>query len=101
MVSANLYVAMTSWQMERVINKNYIILLTNLIVGMNGYKLLILAKKCSKYKFDDKKFKICVSFFFKYTFKMFYLYMCYFKWRFLFSQICRNLLFKFDDVNAF
>ena len=35
-VSAHLYVAMTSLQMERVINKNYRILLRNFIVGING-----------------------------------------------------------------
>ena len=39
-VSAHLYVAMTSWQIERVINKNYKNLLRNLIRGINGYKLL-------------------------------------------------------------
>ena len=39
-VSANLYVAMTSRQKERVINKNYGYLLRNLIVGINGYELL-------------------------------------------------------------
>ena len=44
MVSAQLCVAMTSWQIERVINKNYRILCRNLIVGINLYKLLILRK---------------------------------------------------------
>ena len=43
-VSAHLYVAMTSRQMERVINKKYRILLGDLIAGINGYKLLILRK---------------------------------------------------------
>ena len=43
-VSAYLYVAMTSWQMERVNNRNYRNLLRNVIVGINWYKLLILRK---------------------------------------------------------
>ena len=36
-----LYVAMTSWQVEYVINKNQRNLLRNLIVGISGYKLLV------------------------------------------------------------
>ena len=40
-VGARLYVAMTSWQVEYVINKNYRNSLRNLIVGISGYKLLV------------------------------------------------------------
>ena len=65
-VCAHLYVTMTSWQMERVINKNYRILYKNLMVGINWYKLLILRKIMLQYKSSVKKFKICVSFSFQY-----------------------------------
>ena len=44
LVGAHLYAAMTSWQIERVINQNYRNLLGNLIVGVNGNKLLISRK---------------------------------------------------------
>ena len=56
---------MTSWQMKCVINKNYRILYKNLIVGIYGYKLLILRKIIFSIKSDVKKFKICVSFSFR------------------------------------
>ena len=60
-VSAHLNVVMTSWQMERVIYKNYKILFRNLIVGINWYKLLILRKtmfsiKIRRYEIQNMRF---------------------------------------------